>query len=640
MNQSTQEISRTNNQKPKTNYKLSKSGRRLFSNIFLIVLFFYLVSPFGATFLGVVNADMYTIALTMMTITLGVWVWIRVKHNWLWHRTAFDWIFVLWGVAFVISVLANVDTTRRSLIGLWYMLLYIGVWYVLHDALANRGITRQQLVNALLSTGVIIVLFSLIQATTQPSFTLPVSLIGNTNALGAVLLGMCPFAVTKILTTNNRVMRAIWAVYGLALVANLLLTLSRGAWVGLFSAFGIMILLLLKHYDMLSWSALKMWWHVRSSFQKYLLSGSVLSLVVVILIAGGLLINSFSLQGRRPELRTRLWNSAISQFSEKPMTGQGFYTFGRDYGLSISIPPEQSHSHAHSLPLNILAEMGIIGFIVFCLTIGWMIRLIIKCWNSIEGDERILWITAIATLTGFLVQHLFDLPAMMPIVALVGMLVLVLVCAPHHPQVMIATWRMRGHPIGMTLLWLGLLITGAWSGHIYKDYLDAMRVAFAPTEEAPDTQRLDNLRMTALLLDDVITRDPMMPIYHQQQALVWGFLAESGDEVAIQNGIYAYQDFLALEPNHAISWANLSALQWQANNIEGAVASIEKAIELAPRYRLFQNNLQVYQGDLIREAISVPGYRYNSNFASLEFLREPLNTTFLPQVGWATHQNN
>lgn len=619
---------------------MSASGKRLLSSVLLTFLFLYLISPLGATFLGVVSADMYLIAMTMMGICVAVWVLIRMQGKWVWHTTAFDLIFVLWGVAFALSVVANMETVRRSLIGLWYMLLYIGVWYALHDSLANRGLSRKLLVDAMLYAGILIMMFSVVQLASQQEYKPVVSLIGNPNALGAVLLCLTPFAVGRALTSASRFGKLSWGIYSLALIANLLLTLSRGAWLGMFASLALLILLLLRHYDMLSFSSLKMWYQGRTRATRTVIGGIGISALIGVIVAGVLLINSFSIPARRPELRTRLWNSALLQFAERPITGQGFYTFGHDYGLSISIPNAQSHAHAHSVPFNILAEMGLVGIAVFLLTIGVVVRLIIQRWSQISGDDRLIWIAAISALLGFGVQHLFDLPAMMPIVALVGLLMLVLVCASDQPESMRA-WHKRGHLVGMIVLWVGLLITGLWSGGIYQQYLDAMRISFGQTEDRTESERLDDLRETGLLLDDVIAQDPQMPIYHQQQALVWGVLAESGDEEAIQNAISAFQTFLELESNHSISWANLSALHWQAGDNEAAINAIEQAIDRAPIYSFYRDTLQFYKDELERDvAIEVPEYQYNQGFASFEFLREPLSMTFLPQLGWATRANN
>jgi len=588
------------------------------------------MSPLGATFNGVVVPDLHMVTFGLMIVSLGLWVFVRWRQGWDWHRTAFDIVFVLWIAVFAISILANMESARRSLIGLWYMLTYIAVWYVLHDFLANGGVSRKQLIDAFLNAGIMIILFSFFQIANAGELVAPVSLIGNTNALGAVLLGMTPFAVARAVTANHRIGRIGWGLYSLFVIVNLLLTLSRGAWLGMFGSLSVLAVLLLVHYNMLSWSAIKRWWANRSRLQKRLLGGFSLSVFVVFLVVMGLLINSFSISVRRPELRTRLWNSALEQFAEKPLTGHGLYTFGQDYPLSIQIPGQQSHAHAHSVPLNILAEMGLVGFVVFVCTVAFTVYLIKRRWSDIDTKERLIWIPAIAALAGFSIHHLFDLPSMMPVVALVALFILVLVCAPHYPQPMTAWWRRLGHPIGMVVLWGGLLATGIWSTGVYQQYLDAMRISFGHGEDISQEEQLANYRETATQLNRVVAQDPLMPIYWQQQGFVWGLLASGGDTNAINEATRSYEQFLLLEPNHTISWANLSVLYWYDGDTETALNLLDRAQDLSPTYGYYQRLRQVYLGEMDADTVEMPVYMFNQNFARFEFLREPLPQAFLP----------
>lgn len=601
---------------------LASSRQAFYARLILTFIFLYLMTPLGATFNGVIVPDAHPILFVIMGVSVASWLFIHYRAGWKWHRSAYDLVFFLWLAAFAISLAANMETLRRSLIGLWYMLLYIGIWYALHDMLAN-GLKRSLLIDAFLTTGIMLVFFSLVQLSNQNEFRAPVSLIGNPNALGAILLALIPFAVVRILTAEFRISRFMWTVYSLLLIGNLLLTFSRGAWGGMFVALAIVAVLWLAHRDLLSMARLRAGWHGLSGQSRRLIMAGLLAIATGFVLAVLLVINSFSIQNRRIELRTRLWDSAIAQFLEKPLTGQGFYSFGHDYPLSIQIPPQQSHAHAHSVPLNIAAEMGLFGLFVFGISLFVAYRVMRQNWMQIELEERPLLIAAIAALAGIGIHHLVDLPAMMPIVALVGMLVLVLVVSPAKAQVITASWRLIGHPLGMTILWLGLLVTAIWSSGVYRQYLDAMRHALQV-----------DYREAVIMLDSVIQQDPMMPIYSQQQAFIYGLIAAQGDESAAQAGIDAYSRFLELEPNHAISWANQAALYYQLGNSESAIASLEHALTLAPDYSIFQRNLKIYQGDDSIREVDVPDYVFNQNFSRFEFLRETVEDAFLPQVGW------
>lgn len=605
--------------------------------LFVTFVFLYLVTPLGATFNGVIVPDTHPITFVLISVSVGVWFIAHFRRGWEWHQTAFDWVFVLWGIAFAISIIANMESVRRSLIGLWYMGAYFGAWYTLHDMLSNRGLNRKMLVDALLITGLVIIFFSLVQLSSQTTYQPPVSLLGNPNALGAVLVAIVPFALSRALSSAFRITKAIWAFYSLALIANLLLTLSRGAWLSMLTSIVVLIFAYLAHAKLLSLSALREWWNNRPQQQKIMLSISFFIALVVAVIGVLLIINSFSIRERRPELRTRLWDSALVQFMEKPITGQGLYTFGRDYGLSTSIPYDQSHAHAHSVPLNILAEMGLVGFVALIASVFAILFAIRHNWKNLSQENRPIYIGAVSALAGMSIHHLFDLPAMMPAVALVGILVLVLVCWSETSVSLEFRWGKIGYNAGMIILWGSLLGTGVWSSHIYQQYLDSMRIAFPLVDNRSDSETIADYRNTALLLDNVIAQDPLLAIYSQQQALVWGFVAETGDEEALNRAILAYERFLQLEPNHAISWANFASLYWQAGQSELAIDAISQAIALAPDYTLFRSNLAFYEGDAHRPTdIDVPKYDFNQNFGRFEFLRETLQTTFLPQVGWGS----
>ena len=128
----------------------------------LTMLFSYAIA-IGATFNGIFNPEFSPITLGMIALMLGVWLFIRWRQGWKWHRTPLDEVFFLWALAFGLSLLANTDATRRIAIGLWYVSLYIGVWYILQDGLANNAFSRHTLIDALLISGFVIIFFGYLQ---------------------------------------------------------------------------------------------------------------------------------------------------------------------------------------------------------------------------------------------------------------------------------------------------------------------------------------------------------------------------------------------------------------------------------------------------------------------------------------------
>jgi O-antigen ligase len=81
------------------------------------------------------------------------------------------------------------------------------------------------------------------------------------------------------------------------------------------------------------------------------------------------------------EERPRIWRAAWSMFETAPLLGVGFRQFGwHHFELNGDAPPPRVigfTDHAHNLFLQLLAEFGIAGLIVFCACIGlWVMSLL------------------------------------------------------------------------------------------------------------------------------------------------------------------------------------------------------------------------------------------------------------------------
>ena len=207
----------------------------------LTILFSYFLAV-GATFNGILFPEFHTITLGIIAVVVTIWLFMHWRGGWHWYRTSLDTVFLLWGLAFFASLLANNEVWRRIDIGLWYMGVYIGVWYVLHDMIANRAVRREVIVDALLIAGLVIVLLGFLQlqvwlrqvlATRQ--FIVPprpVSVFGNPNFLSDFLIVLTPLTLSRILSARARPPRVLLGLYALMQIVLLVLTNSRGAWIG------------------------------------------------------------------------------------------------------------------------------------------------------------------------------------------------------------------------------------------------------------------------------------------------------------------------------------------------------------------------------------------------------------------------
>ncbi|GAB4508907.1 MAG: hypothetical protein OHK0046_02770 [Anaerolineae bacterium] len=545
------------------------------ARLLLTVLFAYLFSV-GATYNGVLIPELSFFTLGVMALLVVVWWVVRWRSRWQWHRTPLDAVLVLWGAAFGLALLANLDVWRRILMGLWYVGVYVGVWYALHDAMANRAIKRAVIVDAFLMASLVVVSFGYIQLSlVEPNAPLPrlVSLIGNPNTFGGFLVVLLSLLLGRLMSVQDRLGRLVVVLYSLLTAPLLLLTLSRGALLGMAFAGVAFIWLVLQSWGISSARQLRTWWLVQSHPVRVVMN--LVMLVVAVLLTGTVFVliqRTFVDSGGDLRLRQGIYGSALTAFAEQPITGHGLFTFGQQLGRLQSQPADQPHSHAHNILLHIAAELGLVGLAALAVTLVVLGMVILRNWRTTPQREKPLLAGVLAALSGFAVAHQFDVLSMMPVIALVGLIMLVIATAPHEPQPLQAQWRRIGHPVGMASLWVLLLISGFWSTSIYAQYNQAIR--YGVLESA--------FREGAERLQPVVEADPALALYHSQQGYLYAVAAAEGDDSALPLGIAAYERYLELEPYDSIAMTNLAALYWQAGEMQTAIALMERALFYAP----------------------------------------------------------
>lgn len=570
---------------------MSRVGR-LFVRPVVIAVCCYLMS-LGATFNGVVSPEIAQMTLALTALLFAAWIFAHWRGRWNWHQTPLDSIFALWILAFTLSLAANFDAARRIAIGLWYVGLYIGIWYTLHDLLANRAFSRETLVDALLISGVLVIglgywqLQSWLSKAGTAGFAVlglprPVSVFGNPNFLGCFLVVVIPFALSRAVSARPRLNRFVMSAYSLLALFLLFLTYSRSAWVGCMAGAAVWLGLFLAGRKLLSRTALFNWWNAQKSLWRTAALVTSLAAALITLITLVLLVRSFSEAGRSTGLRTEIYGAALELFSEKPITGQGLFTFGRGLVRLADVQPDKPHSHAHSAPLHVAAELGIVGLAALGATLVVMTQAARRNWKAMQGREALLLAGAISAVVGFGVDQLTDVPAMMPAIALSGLIALIIALAPVKPVITVGLRRFIYS--GVALCWTGLLISGLWSNRVYDGYVSALSYATSSHD----------YREAALRLQPIIDADPNLSLYSLEQGFLYGMAASTGDTNSAQAGIAAYQHFIALDPGEALAWANKAGLEWQLGEQAAAVQSMQQAFKLDPNVWQYALNLGHY----------------------------------------------
>lgn len=542
---------------------------RVLARVGLILLFIYVLA-LGGTFNGVVQPLPRLIGAIGLGLLAAAWLigrfWQQragraspVQDD---HDLSLIDVAILLGIAAIaLSFALNLDVWRRSAMGVWFVGLYIAVWYTLSDLIARRILSRRSIFDALLIAGVVIIAFGYLQLRSWAIFDLPralagaldfnpprpVSTFGNPNSLAAFLVMLLPLIVARGIDAR-RAGRIALTLYFVLAGGLLVLTTSRGGWIGAAAgvlAVGGVVLL----GDWRGW-----WARVGRIMRAVVLIFGVSAIAAII----GAVIVSLGWGGRSLNTRTWIYDAAWQTFAAQPVAGSGLYTFGRDLARYYAMPTYEPHAHAHNIVLHVAAELGIVGVIALAVPVLALARALMRTVRAADVADRGMVLGALGAGVGFLVHHLFDVPAMLPAIPLMLIVILAAgIIVPARADTP-ATAPRRAPIFAVAFLWIALITSGVWSALIYNRYWDAVRI------NAPVGRYID----AATALNSVIAADPNQPAYLYTQ----GMLLALSDERSAESAA-AFARFTALEPDYALGWVNLAAMRAAAGDAAGALTA-------------------------------------------------------------------
>jgi putative inorganic carbon (hco3(-)) transporter len=262
------------------------------------------------------------------------------------------------------------------------------------------------------------------------------SFLGNPNLLAAYLLPAVVFSAAAIFAWKGLLPKGLallmWGVNS----ACLILTFSRGGWIG-FVVAGFVFVMLLVHWFSIY---LPRFWQI---WALPIVLGATATLLVLAVVAVDPLrdrvLSMFS--GREDSsnnFRINVWMAVIEMVKDRPILGigPGNDAFNRVY------PRYQQAGYtalsAYSIVLEILVETGFVGLSCFLwilmvtLTQGWVQMQRLRQVASRDG----FWLmAAIATMLGMLGHGLFDTVWYRPQVSTLWWLMLAIVASYYQPRV-------------------------------------------------------------------------------------------------------------------------------------------------------------------------------------------------------------
>jgi putative inorganic carbon (hco3(-)) transporter len=355
-------------------------------------------------------------------------------------------IALYWWIATVATALSPVRMAAAE--GWFKLTLYILLFALMARVLRSTRL-RSTLISIYLLTALIVSVFGMRQwifgaaalatwvdqESSLAGTTRVYSFLGNPNLLAAYLLPAAVFSAAAIFAWKGWIPKALallmWGINS----ACLILTFSRGGWIG-FVVAGFVFVMLLVHWFSIY---LPRFWRIWAL--PIVLGATATIVLLAVIVVDPLRDRVASMFSGREDssnnYRINVWLSVIEMIKDRPVLGigPGNDAFNRVY------PRYQQAGYtalsAYSILLEILVETGFVGLGCFLwilmttFTQGWVQLQRLRDLASREG----FWLmAAIATMLGMLSHGLFDTVWYRPQVSTLWWLMLAIVASYYQPR--------------------------------------------------------------------------------------------------------------------------------------------------------------------------------------------------------------
>jgi putative inorganic carbon (HCO3(-)) transporter len=217
------------------------------------------------------------------------------------------------------------------------------------------------------------------------------SFLYHFNSLAGYLNLVIPFSMACMVLAKDHWMRLLGMLCFSTGTAALILTQSRGGLI----AYGASLVV-------------SIWFLARKPTTRI---GILAAIAVMLALAAPTLMKYFERLQNVDELtelsRLAIWASAGVMFLAHPVLGVGYGTY-RISSLAYVPEPIGGQLHAHNLYLQLLAETGAVGFLVFFILIGAFLYIGLKLARDSDPFYRIVGIGTCGALTATLIHGMVD----------------------------------------------------------------------------------------------------------------------------------------------------------------------------------------------------------------------------------------
>lgn len=216
------------------------------------------------------------------------------------------------------------------------------------------------------------------------------STLGNPNVLGEYLLLIIPFVVSYFFSVEGLLKKGFFFIVGCVLMLCLILTYSRGCWLGILFAAVIFLILLDRRFIILA----------------------LLGLAIMPFVLPETIINRFMSIGNMSDSSTSyrfyIYMGTLSMLKDYWICGVGPGTAAFNMVYPSYAYDSITAPHSHNLFLQVMCDSGVCGILVFIAIIYRTYKTLAIGLKKAVKRDKIFIIGSISALSGFFLQSMFD----------------------------------------------------------------------------------------------------------------------------------------------------------------------------------------------------------------------------------------
>lgn len=216
----------------------------------------------------------------------------------------------------------------------------------------------------------------------------------NPNPAATYFLMISLLSIAFMLFNKNMLFRLLGFSFGLLGIINLIISGSRGAWLGFIAGFGLIIFFVVRN--------------TRIFKNKKAVIIFLLFILAFVFLLPDQVINRFksiiNLADSSIQQRLMMYSTGLKMIKEHPLLGVGTGQFKLVYG---AYKPEKArlYSHIHNFYLHLTVETGLLGLSGFIILMFKIFNVSISKWS---GRNKWFHYGMIGLLVGVAVHNLFD----------------------------------------------------------------------------------------------------------------------------------------------------------------------------------------------------------------------------------------